>query len=104
MPVAKQVIEPHPLGFHMWRNLQWAREVWWVITGRWSLHRAWQSGHDHGTQSEYRRIITNKGEIAAQRTNAFASFEQQARRVRNYSKPDEVFDAVPLKAIVGEGH
>jgi hypothetical protein len=32
-----------------------------IVTGRCSLHRAWQSGHDHGTQMEYRRTVMNGG-------------------------------------------
>jgi len=36
-------------------------EAWWIITGKWSLHRAWQQGHDNGTASEYRRIVINGG-------------------------------------------
>jgi hypothetical protein len=34
-------------------------EAWWIITGKWSLHRAWQGGFDAGHASEYRRLIIN---------------------------------------------
>lgn len=37
------------------------RDAWLVITGRCSLHLAWQSGHDHGTHMEYRRTVVNGG-------------------------------------------
>lgn len=57
-----QVCEPHPLGFHIWRDRrgwprfgQRLREAWWIITGEWSLHRAWQKGHDHGHVQEVAR-------------------------------------------------
>lgn len=39
-------------------------EAWWIITGEWSLHRAWQQGFDGGSHSEYRRLITNKAYLA----------------------------------------
>jgi hypothetical protein len=32
-------------------------EAWLIITGEWSLHRAWQSGRDHGSLSEWQRIV-----------------------------------------------
>jgi hypothetical protein len=41
-----------------------AVEAWWVLTGRWSLHRAWQNGLDEGSRNEYRRLITNKAYLA----------------------------------------
>jgi len=44
-------------------------EAWWIVRGKWSLHRAWQEGYDHGTRMEYHRVITNMGEIDAQRRN-----------------------------------
>lgn len=44
-------------------------EAWWIITGEWSLHRAWERGKTYGSHSEYERIIKNMGEIASQREN-----------------------------------
>lgn len=44
-------------------------EAWWIITGSYSLHKAWQEGYAHGTSREYERIIENMGEIDAQRQN-----------------------------------
>jgi len=38
-------------------------EAWLVLTGRESLHRAWQSGMDFGTAKEYERIIENWGDL-----------------------------------------
>jgi len=49
----------HPLGFHIWRNRRgwptiWqnVREAWWCLTGKWSLHRAWQRGYDQHISDE----------------------------------------------------
>ena len=44
-------------------------EAYWIITGKWSLHKAWQYGLDKGRDMEYERIIKNMGEIDAQRRN-----------------------------------
>lgn len=30
-------------------------EAWWIVIGKWSLHRAWQDGLDHGAKMEYQR-------------------------------------------------
>lgn len=88
---AQQARPLHPLGFHVWRDrrgwpifAQRLREACWILTGKWSLHRAWQSGYD-------RRSGEAMGEILA-----------QARHVRNYSAPSEVFEAVPVRAIAPE--
>lgn len=37
------------------------QDIWLIVTGRLSLHRAWQAGHDHGTWAEYQRVIINGG-------------------------------------------
>jgi len=34
-----------------------------IVTGKLTLHRAWQAGHDTGTQAEYRRIVVNGGDL-----------------------------------------
>lgn len=36
-------------------------EAYWVVTGKWSLHRAWQRGCEYGTACEYRRTVINGG-------------------------------------------
>lgn len=38
-------------------------EAWWVVTGKWSLHRAWQVGKDQGGIDEWRRLIVNRAAI-----------------------------------------
>lgn len=36
-------------------------EAFWIISGRWSLHRAWQDGMDFGTTKEYTRTVIMGG-------------------------------------------
>lgn len=31
------------------------KDIWLIVSGRCSLHRAWQAGHDHGSLMEMRR-------------------------------------------------
>lgn len=38
-------------------------EAWWILTGEWSLHRAWQSGQNLGRLQEYRRVVVNDGDL-----------------------------------------
>lgn len=38
-------------------------EAWWVLTGEWSLHRAWQGGVAYGAMTEYTRIVQNGGDL-----------------------------------------
>jgi hypothetical protein len=75
--VAQQApIPDHPLaqfGYRrpphwLWRRSQRVsvivaaiQDIWLVMSGRCSLHRAWQSGHDHGTRHEYQRTVVNGG-------------------------------------------
>lgn len=75
--VAKQAaMPPHHLaqfGYRRLPNWLWLRsqrafvicsalqDMWLILTGRATLHRAWQAGHDHGTQMEYRRTVVNGG-------------------------------------------
>jgi len=42
---------------HIGRNVLWhrLREMWWILTGRHSLHRAWQNGYDRHIQDESAR-------------------------------------------------
>lgn len=54
-------------GWPMW--YQKYVEAYWIITGKWSLHKAWQRGLDQGRIEEYIRIIVRKGEINDQRRN-----------------------------------
>ena len=59
--MSQQAIDPmHPGGWP--RKHSKLREMWWTLTGKWSLHRAWQAGHDHGSRMEYQRIIINGGD------------------------------------------
>lgn len=44
-------------------------EAWWIILGKWSLHKAWQDGLGYGSLQEWNRIIKNMGDIEAQRKN-----------------------------------
>lgn len=60
--------EGEPRRFKIYRNRKgWPRwyqrwiEAWWIITGKWSLHRAWQDGLDYGAQTEFTRTIINGG-------------------------------------------
>jgi hypothetical protein len=46
-------------GWPMW--YQKYLEAWWIITGKWSLHKAWQIGMDYGTQQEYHRMVIMGG-------------------------------------------
>lgn len=34
-----------------------------ILAGKHSLHRAWQLGHDHGTDAEYKRLIKKRGYV-----------------------------------------
>jgi hypothetical protein len=36
-------------------------EAWWIVRGKWSLHLAWQEGHNHGTAMEYQRTVVRGG-------------------------------------------
>jgi hypothetical protein len=53
----------HPLWPHRSGALQRLLQAWWILTGRWSLHRAWQAGKDLGGQDEWRRIMVNGGDL-----------------------------------------
>lgn len=53
---------PHPLGYRRWdlrkpwkRGLHRFRECWWVLTGRYSLHIAWQRGYEQHIMDESAR-------------------------------------------------
>lgn len=63
-----QVSDPDPRPFKIYRDRRgWPRwyqpwlEAWWIVTGRMSLHRAWQAGMDYGTAQEYRRTVVMGG-------------------------------------------
>lgn len=63
-----QANEPDPRSWPIYRDRRgwpvwWQRwlEAWWLVTGRWSLHRAWQAGVDHGSRMEYQRTVINGG-------------------------------------------
>jgi hypothetical protein len=40
-----------PVWWHRWL------EAWWIVTGKWSLHRAWQAGKDKGHTDEIQRTL-----------------------------------------------
>lgn len=68
MSAQAQVADPR--GWTIHRNRRgWPRwyqrwlEAWWILTGRWSLHSAWQDGITHGSRMEYERIIINGGSL-----------------------------------------
>jgi hypothetical protein len=74
-----QLRNEDPRRWHIYRDKRgtprWFQrwlEAWWVITGRWSLHRAWQDGVTLGTDMEYRRLITNKAYLAEIRPQTVA--------------------------------
>jgi len=37
------------------------KDIWLIATGRCSLHRAWQTGHDDGARGEYHRTVVMGG-------------------------------------------
>lgn len=62
--IIRQRHEPHPLGFHIWRDrrgwptfAQRVREAAWILSGKWSLHCAWQKGYDDHTAHESARVM-----------------------------------------------
>lgn len=72
MKIAQQKIEQHPLasfGYHRPSHRLWRvsprlftlvgalQDIWLIATGRITLHRAWQAGHDHGHVSEIGRQL-----------------------------------------------
>lgn len=68
IPRMQSVPEKHPGGWVIHRGRRgWPKryqrwlEVWWVITDQWSLHRAWQAGHDQGTAAERHRTVVMGG-------------------------------------------
>jgi hypothetical protein len=67
-----QAVDEHPLAnfgyrrppFWLWRlsprvYVLWAaiKDIWLIATGRVTLHRAWQAGHDHGHLMEVERQL-----------------------------------------------
>jgi hypothetical protein len=55
------------------------RECYWVLTGKWSLHRAWQAGLDEGTRSEYHRLITRSAFIGELKAREIPAYSEVAR-------------------------
>ncbi len=45
------------------RIVWWQRwyEAWLIVSGQWSLHRAFQDGLDHGSRLEYHRTVVMGG-------------------------------------------
>ena len=76
-------------------------EAWWVVTGKWSLHRAWQDGKDLGSLMEYRRIIINGGDLVPIKHQAFNDgIEIACRRIETCN--DETTLICALKAARDE--
>jgi hypothetical protein len=46
-------------------------DIWLIVTGKLTLHRAWQCGYDQGQRAEYRRIIVNGGDLIPVKYEAF---------------------------------
>ena len=68
MTNAPQTTEPAPRRFTIYRDRRgWPRwfqpylEAWWIIQGKWSLHRAWQDGVNYGSRMEYERTVVRGG-------------------------------------------
>jgi hypothetical protein len=66
--VTIQAVYVDPRKFRIYRNhrgrIVWYQrwvEAWWILAGRWSLHKAWQDGVDHGTDREYERTVVRGG-------------------------------------------
>jgi hypothetical protein len=53
------VIHRNKKGWPRWYQ-RWL-EAWWIVTGKQSLHRAWQAGLDHGSAMEYCRTVIHGG-------------------------------------------
>lgn len=90
-----QGFTPDPRPWPIYRNRRgWPRwyqrwiEAFWIVTGKWSLHRAWQHGHDHGTTWEFDRIIRNMGDIDAQRRNV-ARADANIATARDYARGEK---------------
>jgi hypothetical protein len=49
--------EAHPLGLNYGRSefVNWLTDIWAILTGKWSLHSAWQRGYDDHIVDESRR-------------------------------------------------
>lgn len=61
--MSQRLSPKHPGGWP--REYSRLREAWWVLTGQWSLHRAWQRGYDqHTSDDSLRRSRTQAYESA----------------------------------------
>lgn len=59
-------VRPYRLHRNGYGSPRWYQrwlEAWWILTGEWSLHRAWQAGQDLGRIQEYRRVVINGGDL-----------------------------------------
>jgi len=56
-----------------------------------------RSGHKHHSQEK--QLTTFQNGYAAGYADKAREWPYQARRVRNYSNPDDVFEAVPLSIM-----
>lgn len=55
------VIRRNRMGWPRWYQ-RWL-EAWWIVTGQWSLSRAWQEGTSYGAREEYKRVVKNGGDL-----------------------------------------
>lgn len=75
---AQERNDDHPLAplgyrrppFWLWRTSQRLyvivaaiKDIWLIITGRCSLHRAYQQGCTDGSMTEYKRVVINGGDL-----------------------------------------
>ena len=63
----------YPVWWHRWL------EAWWIITGKWSLHRAWQAGKDRGHLDEMMRTAV----LRPQHSRDMVEKHEQYQRATN---------------------
>ena len=102
--MSTQAIDADPRKFKIYRNRQgwptWYQrwfEAWWILTGEWSLHRAWQDGLTHGQHCEWRRVIINLGDIDAQRANVKRADRNIAEAERKRDQKGEQSNGLKIK-------
>jgi hypothetical protein len=97
----------HPLSYRrpphwLWRASQRlyviaaaAGDIWMIVTGRLTLHRAWQSGLDQGRREEYIRIIVNGGDLVRIKYEAFnLGVEMACRRIESTNDETSIICAL----------
>lgn len=63
--MSQQHVEINHSGGWPRKHNRW-QEAWWVLTGRFTLHKAWQAGYDHRSQHNMAAAIRTAG-IAKER-------------------------------------